>query len=94
MNLKSLVQNERSHTQKAVCYRVMFVCNSGGPIHSDRRQINDWLSRSAGEGCLERGLGTLWGDGNVLYLDCGGYIDVYAYPNSLSSPLKIGTFYI
>lgn len=39
--------------------------------------------------------GTLWGDGNVLYLDCGlGYMYVYICQNFLAFTLKMGAFIV
>lgn len=37
-----------------------------------------------------------WGDGNVLYLGCGGdsYTGIYMYPNSSVCTLKMDVFVV
>ena len=43
----------------------------------------------------KRHRGTLWGDGNVLYLNCGlGYLYIYICQNSLNFTLKKAGFII
>lgn len=42
----------------------------------------------------QRQEGTLWSDGNVLYLDLGGITGVYIHINSLNCTLQICAFYV
>lgn len=58
--------------------------------------MDQWLPRARSRRALTTTgrEGTVWGDRNVLHVDCGSsYTGVYAGQNSLNYILKMGVFY-
>jgi len=91
MNLRTIVQSRRSHIQMCIYDSVYVELRKTNPQWQKTHQL---VVQECWWGLTGKSTGYPLGDGNVLYLDCGGYMDVNACQNSLSSTLKMGTFYI
>lgn len=69
--LKSIALSERNQTQKGMCSRILFIESTG---------IESW-GREGRTNSEELQGNFSWGDGNVLCLGCGGYMNVYIDQN-------------
>lgn len=93
VNLKSFMPSERNQTPKSPYDRIPFI----GMLRIGKTDLRDGKHI---KGSLDWGVGVreltpkrfeetfFWGVGNVLYLDCGGYMSVYIYQNISSCTLR------
>lgn len=78
MNLKTIMFNKRSHTQKYTIYNFIYMKFWNTKVMSiteNRKQIS--LGQGEGRMTTKEHNGTSWDNENVLYFDCGaGYVEV------------------
>lgn len=85
MNLESIMANE-GH----VVYDSVYMTVRKMQSHGDRKQVSRLLSEG-----LEKGLtavghkASVRCDGNVLYLNCGTYVNVFICQNAPNSTFKL-----
>lgn len=84
-------KQKKLHTKDCILVDSIYTKFQKRQSYSDQKQVGVCRSAGVWGGGLiaKRHKGTLWGDGNVLYLDCGlGYLYIHVCQNSLNFTLK------